>query len=79
MNRTELKQFIMENYSVEADYPWLTAALDGSVSDDKIKMLLCPKSPDITRLFGGGLLYCETGLALSRSPAALFSAHEACF
>ena len=23
MNRTELKQFIMENYSVEADYPWL--------------------------------------------------------
>lgn len=23
MNRTELKQFIMDNYSVEADYPWL--------------------------------------------------------
>lgn len=40
MNRTELKQFIMGNYSVEADYPWLTAALDGSVSDEQIKMLL---------------------------------------
>ena len=40
MNRTELKQLIMENYSVEADYPWLTAALDGSVSDEQIKMLL---------------------------------------
>ena len=23
MNRAELKQFIMENYSAEADYPWL--------------------------------------------------------
>ena len=23
MNRTELKQFIMGNYSAEADYPWL--------------------------------------------------------
>lgn len=23
MNRTELKQFIIENYNTEADYPWL--------------------------------------------------------
>ncbi len=23
MNRTELKQFIMENYNAKADYPWL--------------------------------------------------------
>ena len=45
---------------------------------DLIKMLLCSKSL-IFRLFCGGLLYCETGLALSRSPAALFSAVKALF
>ena len=55
MNRAELKRFIFENYNVESDFPWLKYpnyevfrhsntqkwfALDGSVSDDKIKMLL---------------------------------------
>ena len=35
------------------------------------KMLLRPKSLEKSRLFCGGLLYCEAGLAPSHSPAAL--------
>ena len=45
---------------------------------DFIKMLLRSKSL-IFRLFCGGSLYCETGLALSRSPAAIFLAVNSSF
>ena len=45
---------------------------------DFIKMLLRSKSL-IFRLFCGGSLYCETGLALSRSPATLLSVEEMSF
>lgn len=39
MKRNELEEFIIETYNADKD-SWITVALDGSVLDDKIKMLL---------------------------------------